>query len=279
MNYEFNISAVFYFLFLISGLIFGFILVFKYFIKRSNKSIFQYRSSFLLLGFIVSLAFVFIVFNITIAQNRDFSIPVDMVVDIIDIDIPRTVPPVKKEIPKLPPPVIETVPDDDIIDEQPEFLSTETNPEESIELFNEDPVEMDDNNLPPPVENKKDDIPFFIVEQMPRFPGCEGLATNAERDKCAQEKLLQYIYSNLEYPVIARENGIEGRVVIRFVVEKSGKIANVEIVRDPGGGCGTAAAKIIEMMNDLPQRWTPGRQGGRKVSVYYTLPVVYELKK
>ena len=279
MNYEFNISAVFYFLVLITGLISVFILTFKYFLKRNKKNINQYRNSFLLFGFFISLTFVFVVFNITIAQNRNFSIPDDMVIDVIDVDIPQTVPPVKKKLPKPPPPEIETVPDEEIIDEPPEFLSSETSLEESIEFFEEDTVSIAVNNLPPPVEEKENDIPILIVEQMPRFPGCEGLATNAERDKCAQKKLLQYIYSNLEYPAIARENGIEGRVVVRFVVDKSGKINNVDIIRDPGGGCGDAVAKIIKNMNDLPQRWTPGRQGGRKVSVYYTLPVIYELKK
>ena len=73
------------------------------------------------------------------------------------------------------------------------------------------------------------------------------------------------------------ENGIQGKVTLRFVVNKKGKISDVKILRDIGGGCGEAAAKVIRSMNNMPQKWTPGRQGGRKVKVYYTLPVVFKL--
>lgn len=61
-------------------------------------------------------------------------------------------------------------------------------------------------------------------EEMPRFPGCEGKKTKEEKYKCADEKLMNYIYSNLNYP---KEGSIEGRVTVRFVVTKEGKIDNV----------------------------------------------------
>jgi len=117
------------------------------------------------------------------------------------------------------------------------------------------------------------------VEQMPRFPGCEDIpGGEAEKKKCAEEKMLQYIYKNLKYPAIARENGIEGRAILQFVVDKDGSVAEVNVVRDPGAGTGDAAKKVINAMNNMPQKWTPGKQRGRPVKVLYTLPVLFRLE-
>lgn len=128
---------------------------------------------------------------------------------------------------------------------------------------------------PPPVE---DEI-FKVVEQMPRFPGCEDISGGeAEKKKCAEEKMLQYIYKSLKYPAIARENGIEGRAILQFVVDKDGSVTEVNVVRDPGAGTGDAAKKVINAMNDMPTKWTPGKQRGRPVKVLYTLPVLFRLE-
>ena len=114
---------------------------------------------------------------------------------------------------------------------------------------------------------------------MPRFPGCENDGgSNKEKEECAKLKMLEYIYKNLRYPAIARENGVEGTVVIQFVVDQEGKVDEVNIVRDIGAGCGEAAAKIVNDMNNLPERWTPGKQRGRPVKVLYTLPVKFQLE-
>lgn len=113
---------------------------------------------------------------------------------------------------------------------------------------------------------------------MPRFPGCEDLATTDEKKACSQAKMLEFIYQNIRYPSIARDNNISGTVVIRFVVTENGTIEDAEIVRDIGGDCGTEALRIVNMMNDLPERWTPGKQRGRKVPVYFNLPVKFVLR-
>ena len=118
---------------------------------------------------------------------------------------------------------------------------------------------------------------FKVVEQMPRFPGCENeLIDNKAKEDCAKQKMLQYIYKNLKYPAIARENGVEGMCVIQFVVDKTGGVSNVKIVRDIGADCGIAALSVVEGMNKLPQKWTPGKQGGKNVKVLYTLPVRFK---
>lgn len=106
--------------------------------------------------------------------------------------------------------------------------------------------------------------PIIIAEIMPRFPGCEDLPTNQERDYCAQQKLMEYIYKNLRYPALAAETGVEGRVTIRFVVTEYGNVENVEILRDIGAGCGEEAKKVIENMNTFAEKWIPGRQEAGK---------------
>lgn len=86
--------------------------------------------------------------------------------------------------------------------------------------------------------------------------------------------MLQFIYSNIKYPAIARENGVEGTVYVKFVVEKDGKITNAEIVRDIGAGCGQEALRVVGLMPE----WEPGKQRGRPVRVQFNLPVKYKLE-
>jgi len=90
--------------------------------------------------------------------------------------------------------------------------------------------------------------------------------------------MLQYIYKNLKYPAIARENGVEGMCVLQFVVGTDGSVEDVKIVRDIGAGCGAAADVVVKGMNNLPEKWTPGKQRGRPVKVLYTLPVRFKLE-
>lgn len=165
--------------------------------------------------------------------------------------------------------------------------NVETHEETPLPIESDDipiaPVLLDTSSAPMtlPVPAKKEETtPFVsIAEQMPRFPGCENLEwSNKEKETCSKGKLLNYIYKNLKYPAVARENGIEGMVVIRFTVNTEGKIINVELLRDIGAGCGNAAVKVVESMNNLPENWEPGRQRGQAVNVLYTLPVKFKLQ-
>lgn len=114
---------------------------------------------------------------------------------------------------------------------------------------------------------------------MPRFPGCEDLdANDQEKKACSDKKLLEFIYENISYPSMARENDIQGTVVIQFVVEKDGKITGAKVVREIGGGCGDEAIRIIDLMEKMPQRWIPGKQRGRAVRVMFNLPIKFLLK-
>lgn len=130
-----------------------------------------------------------------------------------------------------------------------------------------------------PGSNSLDSI-YQLAQESPRFPGCEDLqGDRTEKQKCAEEKLLQYLYGKLKYPEYALEHNIEGRCVISFIVEKDGSITQARIVKDIGGGCGEEAVRVVQSMNELPQHWSPGRQDGNPVRVRFNLPVKFQIKE
>ncbi len=117
---------------------------------------------------------------------------------------------------------------------------------------------------------------FKIVEEMPRFPGCEEAdLPPAEREQCAKREMLASIYSNIRYPQAARRGKIEGVVVARFIVNKDGQISDAEILRGLGGGCDEEVLRVIKEM----PRWIPGRQRGQAVAVQFNLPVKFKLEE
>lgn len=118
---------------------------------------------------------------------------------------------------------------------------------------------------------------FSIVETMPTFPTCGDLATNQERKRCTEENLLKHVYKHLRYPNIAKENNIEGLVVVSFVVDTDGSVVNAKVLRDIGGGAGNEALAALNTLNALPKKFTPGQQRGRPVRVRYNLPVRFKL--
>ncbi len=116
---------------------------------------------------------------------------------------------------------------------------------------------------------------YKVVEEMPRFKNddCEKIEVYKEQKKCAETEMLEFIYSNIKYPKAARDAGIQGRVIIKFVVQKDGSITDAKVLRDPGGGCGMEAERVVNMMPNF----VPGKQKGKAVNVSYTLPVSFKL--
>ena len=102
---------------------------------------------------------------------------------------------------------------------------------------------------------------FRSVEQMPQFPGGEAA-------------LMKYLSSHINYPPMAAENNIQGRVVVQFVVDKTGKVGEVKVVRSVDKDLDKEAVRVCK---SLP-KFTPGRQNGQAVSVWYTLPVTFKLQ-
>lgn len=117
---------------------------------------------------------------------------------------------------------------------------------------------------------------FKVVEKMPKFPGC---AFEHDARECSNKKLDKYIDKNLVYPKDAIDNKIEGTVVVQFIVNEDGLITNAEIKKDIGFGCGQAALDVIESMNNMSEKWTPGAQRTRIVSVLITKPIEFKLNK
>ena len=110
-------------------------------------------------------------------------------------------------------------------------------------------------------EKVEEDHVYQVIEQMPQYPGGES-------------ELMSYIAKNLKYPVIAQENGIQGKVILRFVVSKSGAVDKIEVVRSLDPACDKEAVRVVRTL----QRWIPGKQNGVNVSVYYTLPIAFKLE-
>lgn len=109
----------------------------------------------------------------------------------------------------------------------------------------------------PEVENKV----FDVVEQMPSFPG-------------GPSALMKYLSENVKYPVVAQENGVQGRVVVSFVVEKDGHITDVKVVRSVDPSLDKEAARVVKSMPN----WIPGKQNGSAVRVKYNVPVSFKLQ-
>lgn len=117
---------------------------------------------------------------------------------------------------------------------------------------------------PPPPPAPKPEVAtkvFDVVEEMPSFPGGQGA-------------LMSYLASNIKYPVVAQENGVQGRVIVSFVVERDGSISDVRVARSVDPSLDREAQRVVKSM----PRWKPGKQNGSAVRVKYTVPVVFRLQ-
>lgn len=92
-----------------------------------------------------------------------------------------------------------------------------------------------------------------------------------------EDKLMEFLGTNIRYPLYAKEHNIQGRVYATFVIDRSGKITNAKILRGIGGGCDEEALRVVNLMNSN-NSWRPGYQNGQAVLVQYNLPIVFNLK-
>jgi periplasmic protein TonB len=214
---------------------------------------------------IVTFAFNWTSYHSTAQEKDVIEVPMDREIEVI-----RTSQ-AEKRMP--PPPILN--PSTEVIPDEIEY-TTEPQPEPV-----DDKIVVDDTPLiepvfqpstpdavakiePPAEPEVSDNIPYIVVEEMPRYKGCEDTHDNKkEREACATGKLMEYIYKNIRYPQVAIENRIEGTVVV----------TDINILKEIGGGCGTEAARVVKGMTD----WIPGKQRGRAVRVRYSLPVKYSL--
>ena len=115
---------------------------------------------------------------------------------------------------------------------------------------------------------------YQLVDEMARFPGCEGMFNEISMlYECADVKMLQFVSDNIKFPREARRKGIDGRVTAAFVVTRTGKIQNISIMEGLGYGCDEEVIRVISLMNEMEERWIPARIDGQKVNSMFYLPV------
>jgi protein TonB len=193
--------------------------------------------------------------------------PVEVTVDL------KEPPPIDKNEPPPPPPpppppTIETVKftppvvvDREIEDEDqppPQEQLSETNVGVVTQAGDENATELPDEE---PVADPDAGKIFTFVEEQAEFPGGE-------------EARITFLQKNIKYPALARENGIEGRVYVTFVVGPDGSIRDVKVLRGIGGGCDEEAMRVVRMMPPFK----PAKQNGRPVNVQFNMPIVFSLK-
>ncbi len=190
-------------------------------------------------------------------KQKKIEVEPERVVERVKSSIKFTAPVIKKD---------DEVKPDEELKTQDELMSTKT----AIGTF--DVKGNDDANgevlkakeviaEPEPPKHEEENKVFDIVEQQPLFPG--GPAA-----------LMKYLSENTKYPVVAQENGVQGRVTVQFVVEKDGSISDVHVLRGVDPSLDKEAVRVVKSM----PRWTPGKQNGITVRVNYRVPVLFRLQ-
>ena len=225
-------------------------------VKKSPKADLEgKKSTWLLVGYVVVLAFMFVAFEWT---QRDVKIDTSQAVadlvfeeEIIPItETPEQQAPPPPEAPK----VAELL---EIVDDKAEI-------DESTTIINEDnvaPVEVKYVPVQVVEEEPEEQTIFEVVENMPDFPG-------------GQAALMQYLAKNIKYPTIAQKNKEQGRVILQMIVGKDGSISNIKVLRSISPLLDAEAIRVVSTM----PKWEPGQQGGQAIAVEYTLPIVFKLQ-
>ena len=189
-----------------------------------------------------------------------------------DEEVILTMPPVQK-LPPPPPPapeVIQIVDNKQVIEDK-KIETTEVDENKAVVVVNNASSYGQEGGT---AEEIDEEVPFAVIEDVPVFPGCEGVAKNKRLD-CFMEQMAKHIKKNQQYPERAMEDGIQGRVSVLFVIDKDGGISNVQ-VRGPKGGelLEKEAQRVIEK---LP-KFKPGMQRGKPVRVKYSQPITFKLQ-
>ena len=223
--------------------------------KSEHADLERGKGTSLLIGFVIALGVMFVALEWTqreVEDNSDLYTARDVSLneEMIPITLPekKTVPPPPAAVTKAE--IIEIVEDDADIEEDI-MASTEDNVE-WVDLDDFDVIEVE----PEPEEEEI----FMVVEDQPEVPG--GTAA-----------LLEYLRKNIKYPAICRENNIQGRVLVTFIVNKDGAIVEPEVVKSVNPSLDKEALRVISTMPN----WKPGSQRGKPVRVKYTVPVNFRL--
>lgn len=219
--------------------------------KSPTASLEDKKFMFTLMGLVIVLTLLFVGFEWTKSEVKIYEDPTNTLLAEEEIEIQQT----QQEITPPPPPevpdvveVINVVEDDVLV--------------ESVEINTEDNNEQIVIQAPIAAAVEEEETVIFVVaETMPSFPG-------------GDQALFKFLSENVKYPVIAQENGIQGRVICQFVVNRDGSIVDVEVVRSVDPSLDREAIRVIKSMPN----WTPGKQRGKTVRVKFTLPVNFRLQ-
>ena len=223
-------------------------------VKKSEKaSLEKDKLIYVLIGLVFTLSIVFVALEWTEREVKVHTVVEETVWNDEELDIQQTS---QETPPPPPPPAVQEVEVLNVVEDNVETESIEVTSEETEqEVVIAAPVEA-------PEEEEEEEVVFVVVEKMPEFPG-------------GQQALFKYLSENVKYPVIAQENGIQGRVICQFVVNRDGSIVDVEVVRS--GGDPSLDKEAIRVIKSMP-KWKPGQQRGKPVRVKYTVPVNFKLQ-
>ncbi|MCQ2324714.1 MAG: energy transducer TonB [Paludibacteraceae bacterium] len=220
--------------------------------KSLEASLEDKKLTYVLVGLVFVLSVCYVAFEWTEKEVTKYEVTDMEFAFEEELDIQQTQ---QETTPPPPPPPVKEV---EVLNVVEDDVETET-----IEISSED-NDADTVVIAPPVqvEEEEEEVVFVIVETMPEFPG-------------GQQALFKYLSENVKYPAIAQENGIQGRVICQFVVNKDGAIVDVEVVRS--GGDPSLDKEAIRVIKSMP-KWKPGKQRGKAVRVKYTVPVNFRLQ-
>lgn len=232
------------------------------------------------IGLIASLSFIIMAFSFTSDPSQmEVNANGGFILESEEIKMPRSA---HKKPP--PPPTLDISDHIEPVDEveftepaEPQPISIDI--EEGPEPIFAEPIGIDIDPVEPEVEEPLDILIEEPVrdfaEYMPSFGTCKyNEMSKEEYKKCSDVALLQYFAKHIKYPARARENRIEGKVIMRFVIDENGDVQSAKVLRGVAGGCSDEALRVL---NSMP-RWKAGRHGGRNVKVNFTLPVSFKLQ-
>ena len=227
-------------------------------IKKSEKASLENKKLlFLELGMIIALGIVWFAFEWTSKETT-----VSMLEDNTQVLIEEEIISTNLDTPPPPPaaPKIPVLSDQiDIVDDEIEvnddlFMNLEDDANMGVEIM--EYVEVEEEVV------EEEAIPFQLVEEKPSFQGGDA------------NTFSKWVNQRLEYPEIAKENGVQGRVTLQFTVEKDGSVTKVKVLRGVDPSLDKEAVRVVSMS----PKWKPGKQRDRAVPVTYTFPVIFQLR-
>lgn len=225
--------------------------------KSPEANLENKRLTYTLMGLVLSFAVFYVAFEWTDRNVEKYDVAVSQDVIFEEEMIEQTVQEEQNTPPPPPPAAPDVIEEIQIVDDDVETaditISSEDDQTQAQEVI-QAPIEM-------PEEDPEENIVFVVAEKMPSFPG-------------GQQALMKYLSENIRYPVIAQENGVQGRVIVQFTVRKDGSIDDVKVVKSADPSLDKEAVRLIKSV----PAWEPGMQRGKAVHCKFTVPIVFKLQ-